>query len=100
MQAKYCILPDKDKFFAFLSGLSFSPAELMQLRMLNVKQICIDESACSWEVHYECAAHLTDGLMQAAAEKLAVAFSLQKVVFVSDDGKGAFEAMPPPPVRR
>ena len=45
MQAKYCILPDKDKFFAFLSGLSFSPAELMQLRMLNVKQICIDESA-------------------------------------------------------
>ena len=93
MQAKYCILPDKDKFFAFLSGLSFSPAELMQLRMLNVKQICIDESACSWEVHYECAAHLTDGLMQAAAEKLAVAFSLQKVVFVSDDGKGAFEGL-------
>ncbi|MDO5473615.1 MAG: PHP domain-containing protein, partial [Phascolarctobacterium sp.] len=62
--------------------------------MLNVKQICIDESACSWEVHYECAAHLTDGLMQAAAEKLAVAFSLQKVVFVSDDGKGAFEGLP------
>lgn len=94
MQAKYCILPDKDKFFAFLSGLSFSPAELMQLRMLNIKQICIDESACSWEVHYECAAHLTDGLMQAAAEKLAVAFSLQKVIFVSDDGKGAFEGLP------
>ena len=87
MQAKYCILPDKEKFFGFLSGLSFSPAELMQLRMLNIKQICIDESACLWEIHYECVAHLTNGLLQAAAEKLAAAFSLRKVVFIKNDGK-------------
>ncbi len=87
MQAKYCILPDKEKFFGFLSGLSFSPAELLQLKMLNIKQICIDESACLWEIHYECVAHLTDGLLQAAAEKLAAAFSLRKVVFIKNDGK-------------
>ena len=82
MQAKYCILPDKEKFYGFLSGLSFSPAELMQLRLLNIKQICIDESACLWEIHYECVAHLTDGLLQAAAEKMAAAFSLRQVVFI------------------
>ena len=87
MQAKYCILPDKEKFFGFLSGLSFSPAELMQLRLLNIKQICIDESACLWEIHYECVAHLTDGLLQAAAEKMAAAFSLRQVVFIKNDGK-------------
>lgn len=84
MQAKYCIMPDKEKFFAFLSGLSFSKAELMQLRMLDIKQICIDESACLWEIHYGCVAHLTNGLMQAAAEKLAVAFSLRKVIFINE----------------
>ena len=87
MQAKYCILPDKEKFYGFLSGLSFSPAELMQLRLLNIKQICIDESACLWEIHYECVAHLTDGLLQAAAEKMAAAFSLRQVVFIKNDGK-------------
>lgn len=87
MQAKYCIMPDKEKFFAFLSGLSFSQAELMQLRMLNIKQICIDESVSLWEIHYECVAHLTSGLIQAAAEKLAAAFSLRKVVFINEDNK-------------
>ena len=87
MQAKYCILPDKEKFFGFLSGLSFSKAELMQLRMLDIKQICIDESACLWEIHYDCIAHLTDGLIQAAAERLAAAFSLQTVLFIKNDGK-------------
>ena len=87
MQAKYCILPDKEKFFGFLSGLSFTKAELMQLRMLDIKQICIDESACLWEIHYDCIAHLTDGLIQAAAERLAAAFSLQTVLFIKNDGK-------------
>ena len=87
MQAKYCILPDKEKFFGFLSGLSFSKAELMQLRMLDIKQICIDESACLWEIHYDCIAHLTDGLIQAAADRLAAAFSLQTVLFIKNDGK-------------
>ncbi len=84
MQAKYCMIPDKEKFYNFLAGQAFSSTELMQLKLLHINQICIDESACLWEVHFACTAHLTEGLLQAAAEKLASAFSLQQVDFICD----------------
>lgn len=84
MQTKYCIVPDENKFFAFLAAQSFAGSELMQLRLMHISQICVDESACQWEVHFSCAAHLTEGLLQAAAEKLAAAFSLQQVDMVCD----------------
>lgn len=84
MQTKYCIVPDENKFFAFLTAQSFSGSELMQLRLMHISQICVDESACQWEVHFSCAAHLTEGLLQAAAAKLAAAFSLQQVDMVCD----------------
>ena len=84
MQAKYCIMPDKNKFLAFLSAQSFTEVELMQLKMMNISRICIDESASLWEVHFECAARLTAGLLEAAAGKLAAAFSLEKVDLICD----------------
>lgn len=58
--------------------------EMMQLHMMHIRQICIDEVSSEWEVHFECAAHLRDGLLQSAAAKLAAAFSLQKVDMICD----------------
>ena len=84
MQTKYCIVPDENKFFIFLAAQSFSGSELMQLRLMHISQICVDESACQWEVHFSCAAHLTEGLLKAAADKLAAAFSLRQVDMICD----------------
>ncbi len=93
MQKKYCIVPDENKFFAFLAAQSFSGSELMQLRLMHISQICIDESASQWEVHFSCAAHLTEGLLQAAAANLTAAFSLRKVDMICD-GDGSKCQMP------
>ena len=79
MNKKYCLIPDEEKFYSFLALLTFSPVELMQLKLMHINQICVDESACQWEVHFSCAAHLTGGLLQKAAQQLAAAFSLQSV---------------------
>lgn len=84
MTQKYCLIPDEDKFYSFLAALPFSNVELMQLKLMHINQICIDESACEWEVHFSCAAHLTEGLIQKAAKQLAAAFSLQTVDMVCD----------------
>lgn len=84
MTQKYCLIPDEDKFYSFLAALPFSKVELMQLKLMHINQICIDESACEWEVHFSCAAHLTEGLMQKAAKQLAAAFSLQTVDMICD----------------
>ena len=82
MNKKYCLIPDEEKFYSFLASMTFSPVELMQLKLMHINQICVDESACQWEVHFSCAAHLTGGLLQKAAQQLAAAFSLQSVVAV------------------
>ena len=85
MQKKYCLIPDEEKFFGFLASLSvFTKVELMQLRLMHINQICVDEQACEWEIHFTCAAHLTEGLIQATAEQLAAAFSLQRVDMLCD----------------
>lgn len=93
MQAKYCIIPDSEKLFAFLSAQPLSPTELMQLKLMHISKICIDESSCVWEIHFDCAAHIMQDVMQAAAAKLAVAFSLTKVDFICD-GDGSRCPMP------
>ena len=88
MQTKYCIMPDEERFFAFLSAQSFSESELLQLRLMHINQICVDETTQMWEVHFSSAAHLTDGILQAAASKMAAAFSLQHVDMICDgDGR-------------
>ena len=88
MQTKYCIMPDEEKFFAFLSTQAFSESELLQLRLMHINQICVDETARVWEVHFSSAAHLSDGIIRAAAAKLAAAFSLQDVDMICDgDGR-------------
>ena len=88
MQTKYCIIPDEEKFFAFLSTQAFSESELLQLRLMHINQICVDETARVWEVHFSSAAHLSDGIIRAAAAKLAAAFSLQDVDMICDgDGR-------------
>lgn len=84
MNKKYCLIPDEEKFYSFLASLTFSPVELMQLKLMHINQICVDESACQWEVHFSCAAHLTGGLLQKAAQQLAAAFSLQSVDMICD----------------
>lgn len=93
MQKKYCLIPDEEKLFGFLASLSFSEVELMQLKLMHINQICVDETTCQWEVHFSCAAHLTDGLIQATAEQLAAAFSLQSVDMICD-GDGNKCALP------
>lgn len=88
MQTKYCIMPDEEKFFAFLSTQAFSESELLQLRLMHINQICVDETARVWEVHFSSAAHISDGIIRAAAVKLAAAFSLQDVDMICDgDGR-------------
>ena len=93
MQTKYCIMPDEEKFFAFLSAQSFTESELLQLRLMHINQICVDETTSKWEVHFTCAAHLTQGIIQAAAAKLAAAFSLQQVDMLCD-GDGSKCSLP------
>ena len=93
MQTKYCIMPDEEKFFAFLSAQSFTESELLQLRLMHINQICVDETTRQWEVHFTCAAHLTQGIIQAAAAKLAAAFSLQQVDMLCD-GDGSKCSLP------
>ena len=93
MQTKYCIMPDEEKFFAFLSAQSFTESELLQLRLMHINQICVDETTRQWEVHFTCAAHLTQGIIQAAAAKLAAAFSLQHVDMLCD-GDGSKCSLP------
>lgn len=61
MNKKYCLIPDEEKFYSFLASMTFSSVELMQLKLMHINQICVDESACQWEVHFSCAAHLTGG---------------------------------------
>lgn len=88
MQTKYCIIPDNEKLYNFLKTQSFSDVELMQLRLMRISQICVDETTSQWEVHFTSAAHLTNGLLQATAKKLAAAFSLQQVDLICDgDGR-------------
>ena len=88
MQKKYCLIPDEEKLFNFLASLSFSDVDLMQLRLMHIKQICVDETTSQWEVHFSCAAHLTEGLISATAQQLAAAFSLQQVDMICDgDGR-------------
>ena len=84
MNKKYCLIPDEEKFYSFLASMTFSSVELMQLKLMHINQICVDESACQWEVHFSCAAHLTGGLLQKAAQQLAAAFSLQSVDMICD----------------
>ena len=84
MQKKYCLIPDEEMFFGFLSSLAFNEVQLMQLKLMHINQICVDETTCQWEVHFSCAAHLTDGLIQATAQQLAAAFSLQQVDMICD----------------
>ena len=84
MTTKYCIIPDEEKLYTFLSGQQFTPGELMQLRLLHISQICVDESACNWEVHFTCAAHLTPGILETMAARLAEAFALAHVDMVCD----------------
>ena len=93
MQTKYCIMPDEEKFFNFLSAQSFTESELMQLRLMHISQICVDESSRQWEVHFTCAAHLTQGIIQAAAAKMAAAFSLAQVDMICD-GDGSKCSLP------
>lgn len=84
MQKKYCLIPDEEKLFSFLASLSFSDVELMQLKLMHINQICVDETTRQWEVHFTCAAHLTEGLISATAQQLAAAFSLQNVDMLCD----------------
>ena len=43
MNKKYCLIPDEEKFYSFLALLTFSPVELMQLKLMHINQICVDE---------------------------------------------------------
>ncbi|MCD8198601.1 MAG: PolC-type DNA polymerase III [Phascolarctobacterium sp.] len=83
MQVKYCVVPDKEKFFAFLALQRFSPIELSQLKTVNINCIYMNKTANIWEVHFKCT-NLADNLVRAVAEKLTAAFSLEKVNFIFD----------------
>ena len=52
MNKKYCLIPDEEKFYSFLASLTFSPVELMQLKLMHINQICVDESACQCRPSY------------------------------------------------
>ncbi len=83
MQVKYCVVPDKEKLFAFLALQHFSTDELSQLKTANINRIYMNETANIWEIHFKCA-NLADNLLKAVAEKLTAAFSLEEVNFIFD----------------
>ena len=45
MKAKYCIVPDKNKFFAFLAEQSLTEAELLRARLIQPEKIFMDIEA-------------------------------------------------------
>ncbi len=47
MKAKYCIVPDKNKFFAFLAEQSLTEAELLRARLIQPeKSLWISRLPC------------------------------------------------------
>ena len=50
MKAKYCIVPDKNKFFAFLAEQSLTEAELLRARLIQPEKIFMDIEAAVWHV--------------------------------------------------
>ncbi len=93
LNIRYCLRPNESDFFNFLSSQHFTSTELMQLKLMHIDQICVDDTGAQWEVHFACAAHLTDNLLKVAAAKLAAAFSLQHVDMICD-GNGHVCSLP------
>lgn len=79
MKAKYCIVPDKNKFFAFLAGQSLTEAELLRVRLLQPEKILMDIEAGVWQIEYKAVAPVTEDLLAAVASKLTAAFNLTQV---------------------
>lgn len=79
MKAKYCIIPDKSKFFAFLADQSLSETEQLHVRLIQPEKILMDVEECSWTIEYKTIAPVTDDLLAAVANKLTAAFNLKKV---------------------
>ena len=50
MKAKYCIVPDKNKFFAFLAEQSLTEAELLRARLIQPEKIFMDIEAAVWQI--------------------------------------------------
>lgn len=84
MQARYCIVPDKDMAHRFLADESFSYVEKAQLQLIQITQICIDEVSNEWEVHFESAARFQPGLLPKIAAKLKNVFSLNNIDLICD----------------
>lgn len=79
MKAKYCIVPDKNKFFAFLGEQSLAEAELLRARLIQPEKIFMDIEAAIWQIEYKAVAPVTEDLLAAVAAKLTAAFNLTKV---------------------
>lgn len=79
MKAKYCIVPDKNKFFAFLAEQSLTEAELLRARLIQPEKIFMDIEAAVWQIEYKAVAPVTETLLAAVANKLTAAFNLTKV---------------------
>ena len=79
MKAKYCIVPDKNKFFAFLAEQSLTEAELLRARLIQPEKIFMDIEAAVWQIEYKAVAPVTETLLAAVANKLTAAFNLKKV---------------------
>lgn len=79
MKAKYCIVPDKNKFFAFLAEQSLTEAELLRARLIQPEKILMDIEAAVWQIEYKAVAPVTETLLAAVADKLTAAFNLAKV---------------------
>ena len=56
MKAKYCIVPDKNKFFAFLAEQSLTEAELLRARLIQPEKIFMDIEAAVWQIEYKAVA--------------------------------------------
>lgn len=63
MKAKYCIVPDKNKFFAFLGEQSLAEAELLRARLIQPEKIFMDIEAAIWQIEYKAVAPVTEDLL-------------------------------------
>ena len=87
MEAKYCLIPDAEKFGKILSSASLPDFHSVQAKLVQIKKICIDASGLEWEVHYSARIPLEQSTLQLLAARLEAVFSLKRCSFLCVGGK-------------
>ena len=80
MADKYCLIPDKNKYFDFLSTQALSERELINIRSMSPERIIIDTVAGSWKIEYKSLLPVSEELKAALVKRLIAAFNLKDIM--------------------